>query len=275
MREAQTIFYVEGWELKLGASSLFAIARSFKSFLNYVRKTNSVKVWEIIDEAETRLTPLRISELNDLARTKGLEFTLHAPFLDVNFASLSPYMRKASLKHLENSLFKAYLLGCRVLVVHGGFYPHVSVKDRAYELSRDSIRKLALKAVDYGVKIAVENGPAGYSFLYVEADEVLKQFSLLSELENVGLCLDVGHANTSSELKHFLQKAGDLILHVHIHDNDGKRDLHLYPGEGTVDWHLVFEGLKQTSFDGYIIVETASSPLLGVKTVEKWLKARG
>jgi sugar phosphate isomerase/epimerase len=36
-----------------------------------------------------------------------------------------------------------------------------------------------------------------------------------------------------------------LLRTAHLHDNHGERDEHLWPGEGTIDFDAVFDGLKK------------------------------
>jgi len=87
--------------LRLGVSSLFAISKGFSFLLRGLEPhLGSFEGLEVIDEGATRLTGAKLKELSDLARTYGLRLSLHAPFLDVNPGSLSPFMRRMALKHL-------------------------------------------------------------------------------------------------------------------------------------------------------------------------------
>ncbi len=51
-------------------------------------------------------------------------------------------------------------------------------------------------------------------------------------------CFDIGHAHMSGSILSEFEAMADRIRSTHIHDNDGKNDLHAYPLEqkGTVDW---------------------------------------
>ncbi len=259
--------------MKLGVSSLFAIARGFKYLLKHLEPhLDSFEALEVLDEGATKLNEERLRKLKDLAKTYDLELSLHAPFIDVNPASLSPFMRKASLKHLSRSLARASKLECSVWVMHGGYYPHPKVRALAHRLSLASINKLAKLAEDLGVKVAIENDPAIEGCLLVKAEEARE---LVEEAlgRRVGLCLDLGHANTAHEVEAFLQVAGDLVIHVHAHDNDAKRDLHLTPGEGSIDWRKVVDRITRLGFKGGIIVETEGEPWTGLMRLREWLTA--
>lgn len=257
--------------MRLGVSSLFAISRGMGYFIKRLGPhAGSFDVLEVIDEGGTRLSGARLRLLSDVAEAMGVKLSLHAPFVDVNVASLSPFMRRAALKHLSRSMERAAKLGCDVWVVHGGLCPHPRLRARAYELSLASLNKLAKRAADLGLRVGLENYPAVEVALFVEAEEVAR--ALREGLhESVGLCLDLGHANTARQVREFLSLADDLVIHVHAHDNDGSRDLHLTPGDGTIDWAAALDRLRGASLSGALIVETLAEPWEGLSRIKGWL----
>ncbi|MCX8205066.1 MAG: sugar phosphate isomerase/epimerase [Candidatus Nezhaarchaeota archaeon] len=258
-------------ELKIGVSSLFAISRGFSFLLRRLEpRVNELDALEVIDEGATRLSEARLRKLSDLARTIGIELSLHAPFIDINIASVSPFMRRAALKHLSRSLERAARLECAVWVVHGGGYPHLKLKARAYEKSLASLNKLASQAADFGLRVALENYPAIEGLLYTSAEEVAR--AVREGLhESIGICLDLGHANTAHQVQEFMKLIGSSVIHVHAHDNDGLSDLHLAPGDGTIDWDEVLGQLKRASFSGTLVLETQAEPWEGLSRIRERL----
>ena len=91
------------------------------------------------------------------------------------------------------------------------------------------------------------------------APEVLK---MISDTQ-FGICFDVGHAYIQNEVDGFLENI-DKIYHVHIHDNNGRRDEHLILGEGAIDLLSIIEKLKK-SYTGMIIIES-NTLVEGVKS---------
>lgn len=104
------------------------------------------------------------------------------------------------------------------------------------------------KALDFaaGMKVvlALENG-----FF-----STLKRFCTIAEdAPYLKLCLDIGHANhpdqshlpAKNSINTFIEAFKEKIIHLHIHDNHGKSDEHLIPGEGTIDWYMVIKELKK------------------------------
>ena len=60
-----------------------------------------------------------------------------------------------------------------------------------------------------------------------------------------GYCFDSGHHHAFAREMDLLSMWGDRLCATHLQDNDGERDLHLYPLDGTMDWKKTAEGLAR------------------------------
>jgi sugar phosphate isomerase/epimerase len=82
---------------------------------------------------------------------------------------------------------------------------------------------------------------------------------LLDPLPELGLHLDVGHANllvAQSTVGELLAAYGTRLRHVHLHDNKGgAADLHLPLGTGSVDVRSAVRTLQALGYDGTITLE--------------------
>ncbi len=80
-----------------------------------------------------------------------------------------------------------------------------------------------------------------------------------TDMENLGICLDVGHANTTRTLDEFFRIPAEnedvKIIHLHASDNMGERDLHLPLGDGNLDWHRVVRGMTANGYSGLMVLE--------------------
>lgn len=215
--------------------------------------------WEIIEEGFHFLNPKRIKMLKEAASTSKISFTVHAPFAGINLASPEP-LQSVLLDFMDGSIERAHALEAEIFVIHPGLLSPFTVHfpEIAWESLITSIKHLAKFSEKLGsTKIAVENMAPPYPFLISKCQEVERLFQ---ELENfdVGLCLDIGHAQKSGGIKPFLKDVGRYANHVHAHDNIGDRDAHLQIGKGVVDWEFVVRLLRKLNFDGYIVVENNS-----------------
>jgi sugar phosphate isomerase/epimerase len=56
-----------------------------------------------------------------------------------------------------------------------------------------------------------------------------------------------------------IQTLGDRIATVHVHDNHGMKDEHLWPGGGTIDWQATAKALKALASPPTTVLEISSS----------------
>jgi sugar phosphate isomerase/epimerase len=75
----------------------------------------------------------------------------------------------------------------------------------------------------------------------------------------VGVCLDLGHANITVGTADAIRTLGDHIATVHVHDNHGLKDEHLWPGGGTIDWPATVKALQALGTPPATVLEISSS----------------
>ncbi|MHB9024488.1 MAG: hypothetical protein ACYC7E_09970 [Armatimonadota bacterium] len=56
-----------------------------------------------------------------------------------------------------------------------------------------------------------------------------------------------------------LEECKDRLIAVHLHDNDGKSDLHALPFTGTVGWPRLLNLLRLTSYTGSLTLEVSAA----------------
>jgi sugar phosphate isomerase/epimerase len=234
---------------------LFCLGEPFSSMLKRLEKVD-VDCVEVVDESKHALNSKRVRSLRKIAREKGLEFTVHAPFVDINIASLNPELRQVMLKRLEKSMRHAYQLKSEMWVFHSGWKTGISefYPEADWQLNLRSIRTLQATARKLKEDISVENTPHPFPFLL----KTMQDFALFySELGgDLGLTLDIAHAHTCNQALDFIEKFSDKIVHVHASDNNGKYDAHRGIGRGNIDWHAIAEGFKRINYKGYLMLES-------------------
>jgi sugar phosphate isomerase/epimerase len=131
---------------------------------------------------------------------------------------------------------------------------HAPMHDRRFFVERNiaTLQELLPYAAERGIGIMVENLPGDFN----TAKELGE---LLDPLPDLGLHLDIGHANLlvlHSTVEELLLAYGSRLRHVHLHDNKGgSADLHLPLGTGTVDVRGAVGLLKRLGYDGTITLE--------------------
>ncbi len=242
-------------EPEIGLSMLFCLGETFPFLLKRLREVD-VKHVEILDEGLHTLNSRRIKSLKKVAESHDLDLVVHAPFAGINIAVPSPVLRRAILRRLEKSIFYAGQLDCRLWLFHPGlqtgvspFYPGLD-----WKLNLDSVCILSKIARKEGVEIAVENVPEPYPFLMKTVEDFSRFYNELEE--EIGLVLDVAHANLNRQIEDFFRQFSEKIVHMHVSDNHGTHDSHVGIGHGTIDWESVAKEVKKAGYGNVIVLES-------------------
>ncbi len=164
------------------------------------------------------------------------------------------------------------LLQCPILVVHP-----VNIPGRQEEFRRnlEMYRRLIPAAKEYGVQICLENmfiTKNGHKIAAAcsNMEEVCRYIDILNEEAGgpvFGFCYDVGHANlVCNDILEDLRTLGSRLTALHIHGNDGGKDLHAIPflvrttkKELSLDWESFLQGLREIGYRGTLNLESAGS----------------
>lgn len=191
-----------------------------------------------------------VVELADWFRCNELEaLSMHAPLFPdremgragapaVNLLHPEKARRIAAMDEIKRALETAEHLPLRNLVVHLGEQTD-GWSPRTVEYALTALEHLGAFGKPLGVRLLVEN-------LLNEAATPERLITILEmgHLDSVGVCLDLGHAHVNGGVRQAIAALGSRIASVHVHDNHGTRDEHLWPGEGTIDWAQTAQELK-------------------------------
>jgi sugar phosphate isomerase/epimerase len=161
-------------------------------------------------------------------------------------------IRRAAVVELRRCVDVFAAIGARWMNIHPD--RHAPMHDRCFFIRKnlETLAELLPYALEHGVGLMVENLPGDFN----SAQDLGE---LLDPLPELGLHLDVGHANllvTQSTVGELLAAHGSRLRHVHLHDNKGgTADLHLPLGTGTVDLRSAIRQLQRIHYDGTITLE--------------------
>jgi sugar phosphate isomerase/epimerase len=241
---------------KIGLSMLYCLCQPFDKMVKRLNRVETQYV-EVMDEGLHTLNKKRVATLNRIGKSRNIHYTVHAPFADINIASPSKPILTVSLKRLKESMAHANALDAKLWVFHPGnktgismFYPKDDWKQNI-----KSLIQLHKTAEEYGLNIAIENLPERYGFLMKQPQDFQK-FYKETALNDVGIVLDVGHANLEGQTEQFLKKMPDKIVHIHVSDNTGEHDQHLGIGYGKINWQQFAHTLREIAYDKTVIIES-------------------
>jgi sugar phosphate isomerase/epimerase len=196
------------------------------------RVAEHYRSWEIVAEGRHLLRDI-VDDFLELTPSWDLQYSIHAPLSDVNIGAINPRLREAALNEVLESMGAAHRMGVDLVTVHPGFLSPLTRLDRevAVTATMASLKTIDALAKDMGLRVALENMPEMPASMAKDPEELCH----LMEGTDLGVCFDLGHANTVGNIPDFL-RIKDRIINMHVHDNVGDWDRHLVIGEGNVDF---------------------------------------
>ncbi|HEX4809362.1 MAG TPA: sugar phosphate isomerase/epimerase family protein [Bryobacteraceae bacterium] len=184
----------------------------------------------------------QITELGHWFRDSELKLhSLHSPMYNddvwgrsgpqsvVNICETTKAKRMHAVDEIKRAIEIADTVPFRYLIQHLGVTGD-EFDDRKLDAAFSSLEELKVFARQRGVEVLLENTPNALS-----SAERLNYFLGQTHLK-LNYCFDIGHAHMASGVEAEFEMMKDRIRSTHLHDNDGKADLHLYPAQGTINW---------------------------------------
>ena len=161
------------------------------------------------------------------------------------------------------------VIGAKCVIVHGVYRGHDDDEKSYEDLNFRYYKSLQPYAERFGIKIAIENlfsnivEPTGYKHGFLAKPELMK--NLLERLDSdvFCVCVDVGHsAICGISPEDYISKLdGDILMALHLHDNDFRDDLHYLPFSGRMNWENIEKSLASIDYRGDITLEVMGALL--------------
>jgi len=206
-----------------------------------------------------------IAEVASWFRSTPLRpWALHAPLFPdremgragapaVNVLHPEKSRRIDAMDEIKRALETAELIPFQNLVVHLGERED-GWSPRSIEHAITALEHLGAFASPLGVRILVENLTSEPT-----SPEHLINILEIGHLDRVGVTLDLGHAHLTVGVPQAIATLGKRIAAVHVHDNHGLTDEHLWPGDGTIDWDAAIPALKALADPPAAVLEISKS----------------
>ena len=228
------------------------------SAIDYNISGTLYELYSMDDDAFTQ----RLLAEKEAARKAGLTMhQMHGPWRSPP-RDATPEDRQERMEKMKRSIQAAHLLGCKYWVIHpimpyGALDLDTEDPPKTWALNKEFFTELLQYAKEQDITICLENLPMR-KFSLAHPLQVLK---FVKEMDDghFKMCLDTGHAVLFPEvdLNDAVRQIGPELKALHIHDNMGDRDFHLWPTKGIIDWPGFMKALMDIGFTGVFSLETA------------------
>lgn len=204
---------------------------------------------------------IALSQQLDLPITQS-----HAPF----YNALVPEHPNAPVWEpmIDRAIYASGMAKVPWIVMHPGTYPDDTrdfreSKRRNYEYFMPRLELaervgcgIAIEnmADSYGGSARQEHRRPGGSYCTTAAElcDLVDSF----HVSNVGICWDFGHAQLMGiDQREALRYMGKRLKATHVADNNGLKDDHIVPFQGTVDWRRILPVLHEIGYEGDLTFE--------------------
>ena len=191
--------------------------------------------------------------------------SLHAPLFSggewgrfdrvpLNIAGGDRKDRVEAMDEIKRAIESAEILPFRYLNLHVGLAGE-SFSEQKFEHALSSIEHLRAFAKPLGVRLLLEN-LLGEMAAPVHLAELIRAL----HYDDIGICLDLGHAHIEPGIEQAFESVRPLLRSVHVHDNRGEKDEHLWPGAGSIDWKKTMDLLRTAPQPPNLVLEVEGDP---------------
>ena len=189
--------------------------------------------------------PNETKHLNpELARKVGLNIeNIHTPFEGANKFWMDLIDGDEYLDSQISCIHDCAVHSIQTMVLHisqGAIQPDVT------PIGIKRLNQLVEEAERYNIDLAFEN---------MRDPKHLRYILNNIKSERVKFCFDSGHQNCRTPENDILSLFGDRVAAVHLHDNDGIKDQHNLPFDGTIKWKEIMSKLRGVNYSGTIALE--------------------
>ncbi|MDQ1469033.1 MAG: hypothetical protein QOJ99_513 [Bryobacterales bacterium] len=177
------------------------------------------------------------------------------PHTHINITELTKALRIQWVDEIKRAIEVAEVIPFRYLIQHLGVGGQ-EFSEYSIEAAFRSLEELTIFAGQRGVEILLENTPNDLS-----TAERLELFNRMTHL-NLNYVFDTGHAHMGAGIAQEFDAMKERIRSLHVHDNGGKEDTHLFPnsGAGSIDWTRTMELLRSRSSQYPLLLELREVP---------------
>lgn len=204
--------------------------------------------WRAFEEDNEHIWDAILAEKS----SRGMELTLHAPFIDMGPGADDPLIREATWTRFAQTAKLAERLRPVAIVVHPGYDERRYWMDENGFVNRSvtTWKRLLEITESTGCVIALEN-------IYEKLPDMLVAVIKKVDSKRFGACFDSGHFNvfSATSMETWLGEIGGYVKELHLHNNHGGWDEHHGLKNGTFNFRKMFDILGDMGVKPIITLE--------------------
>lgn len=224
-----------------------SVAKKWNAYFEY----NDFFLPDVLDNQE--IVQQRIDFYKSLDRDRTFD-TMHGAFLDVTIHSSDSLIREISIKRIRQSMDIASELGIRGVVFHTNIIPNFTQDYYYNQWLKENENFWSILLKEYpNLNVFIEN------MFDQTPDAIVALAEHMKDNLRFGLCYDYAHACVfGGDVDNWTARIAPYVKHMHINDNDLKKDLHQTIGEGKIDWKHFSDLMMKYHIESSVLIEIHS-----------------
>ena len=200
--------------------------------------------------------------VKNAAQNAGIEiYQAHGPWRWPP-QDFTPEDRAERFEKMSRAILGCEILGSPNFIIHP-IMPFGDWQDpepeKLWEMNLEFFSRLCDVAKAHNRTICFENMPM--TALSLSTPEQILRFIKQIDSPYMRMCLDTGHCSvfglSPADAVRMIGK--EYLRALHVHDNDGRADRHMLPGEGVIDWEDFGRALAEIDCQCPVSIETCVS----------------
>lgn len=195
-------------------------------------------------------------ELQDcMEGLQQLPVSFHSQYYEAEYnADKGSELYDKTMEYFEKTLSYAQKLHSSYIVFHHSNLPITGKnKETLYQNAEEMLDRLNQLGEAAGVPLVIENaGVKSIDTMLLDQEAFIETCKKHSNK----VLIDIGHANANGwDLRKVMEELQEKIVSYHIHNNDGKGDLHQRIFQGTLDFEQFLLWYKELTPEADLVIE--------------------
>lgn len=207
---------------------------NFRRIYDFVGEDVGIEIFPLWDNPFYEWSLVKESNI-----LKNIPTTFHGPYYGIEHsAKKGSSLYEYSMKQLMKTIRIAEELGSKYLVFHHNNSP-IENKEKMLYYARENLFEIMELSKQHNIPIVVENaGIRTNNNMLLDENDFIKECRRIPNR----VLIDIGHCNCNGwKLERVIKELADKICAYHIHNNDGKCDLHKRIYHGTLNFNAFLE----------------------------------
>ncbi|GAP18794.1 fructoselysine 3-epimerase [Levilinea saccharolytica] len=168
-------------------------------------------------------------------------------------------MRRESLDYIKLSMDMAKKMDAGFTLISAAHAGYDTPRKEYWARLIRNLKELAAHAEAIEMDLLLEPLTQYESNVVVTCNDLVEALDEIHSPRLLGMCDICPPFCNQEPIMSYFHKLGDRLRHLHIIDSDGRSDMHLVPGEGSIPLRQLFREIEAVNYRGFCTIELVAA----------------